>query len=114
MKNPDLLPLWQRLKQMLQKYEPFMRVTIDEHGYYRLYTLTRRPFIAVAIQKKHVGIYSMSLYDSSHLDGVLGERRIGKSCIGFRTDDDPLLVEVPAYFERCFQHCVTNEQVPMH
>ena len=39
------------LEQMLQKYEPFMGVTIDEEGYYRLYTPTRRPFIAVAIQK---------------------------------------------------------------
>ena len=99
---------------MLQKYEPFMRVTIDEHGYYRLYTPTRRPFIAVAIQKKHVGIYSMPLYEVPHLAGALGNLRIGKSCIGFRTEDDPLLVEVPAYFERCFQHCLINDQVPMH
>jgi len=90
-----------------------MRVTIDEDGYYRLYTPTRRPFIAVVIQKKHVGIYSMPLYEVPHLAGVLGERRIGKSCIGFCTDDDPLLAEVPAYFERCFHHCVIDDQVPM-
>ena len=91
-----------------------MGVTIDEEGYYRLYTPNRRPFIAVAIQKKHVGIYSMPLFDNPSLIGKLSECIIAKTCIGFRTDDVPLLGEVPAYFQRCFQHCVFNDQVPMH
>jgi hypothetical protein len=56
----------------------------------------------------------MPIFDNLSLIGKLSERIIGKTRIGFRTDYDPLLGEIPAYFQRCFQHCVFNDQVPMH
>jgi hypothetical protein len=112
-KNADHAVLFFKLRDMLKKFEGFMVVTINEEGYYRLYTPSRRPFMAIAVQKKHVGVYSMTLYEKPEIVQRLAPRRIGKSCLGFSSDEDPLLDEVPAFIERCFQHCVHSGQVPM-
>ncbi|MBT4066403.1 MAG: hypothetical protein HOE76_04215 [Euryarchaeota archaeon] len=113
MKNVALAVLFFRLRDMLAKYEPFMRVVKDEEGYYRLYTPTRRPFIGICVQRKHIGIYVMPIFEDSTLIGKLAEKQIGKGTFGFSRDDDPLLLEVPAFMERCFQHCIDSNQVPM-
>ncbi len=113
MKNVALAVLFFRLREMLAKYEPFMRVVKDEEGYYRLYTPTRRPFMGICVQRKHVGIYVMPIFEDPALVGALFEKQIGKGTFGFSRDDDPLLAEVPAFIERCFQHCIDNNQVPM-
>jgi len=113
MKNAALVVLFFRLRDMLAKYEPFMRVVKDEDGYYRLYTPTRRPFMGICVQRKHVGIYVMPIINNPLLIGPLKIRKIGKGTIGFSRDVDPLISEVPAFIERCFQHCIDTEQVPM-
>ena len=113
MKNADLAVLFFRLRDMLSRYESFMRIVVDEEGYYRLYTLTRRPFMGICVQRRHVGIYVMPITDNPLLIGPLKSKRIGKGTIGFSRDDDPLIDEVPAFIERCFQHCIDTDQVPM-
>ena len=113
MKNAEYAVLFFILRDMLKKYEKFMVITKNEEGYYRLYTTNMRPFMAIAVQKKHVGVYSMTAYVLPEIVGILSPRRIGKSCLGFISDVDPLLAEVPYFIERCFQHCVDTGQVPM-
>jgi len=76
----------------------------DEDGYHRLRTPSGRPFSAVAVQKTHVGLYMIALYEDSTLAGPLEGARIGKSCLGFRDENDSLLGEIPAYLERCLEH----------
>jgi hypothetical protein len=89
-KNPELLPLWQCLKQMLQKYEPFMRMNIDAGVILSSLHTNSKIIHRSRYSKKHVGIYSMPLFENPSLIGKLSERIIGKKFIGFRTDDDPL------------------------
>ena len=55
----------------------------------------------------------MPCFEDRSLLGPLEEKLVGKGTLGFKRDDDPLLAEVPAFMERCFQHCVHNQQVPM-
>jgi len=111
-KNTALAFLWDQLRTMLAEYESAMVVTIDEPGYYRLYTPTKRPFMAVAIQKKHVGIYCMPLYEDNSLAGTLLPLKHGKGVIRFKSEHDPLLSEVPAFMKRCFERCITSWQLP--
>ena len=85
-----------------------MVIVKDEPGYYRLATRTGRPFISLVVQKKHVGIYSMPLYEDSSLAGELEYARIGKSCLGFTDEVEPKLEMVKDYFQRCFMHNVYN------
>ena len=113
MKNIKFVVLFFILRDMLAKYEPFMKVVKDEEGYYRLYTRTKRPFLAICVQSKHVGIYCMPCFEDRSLLGPLEEKLVGKGTLGFKRDDDPLLAEVPAFMERCFQHCVHNQQVQL-
>jgi len=113
MKNTELAVLFFRLKEMLVKYEPFLRVVKDEDGYYRLYTPTSRPFMGICVQRKHVGVYVMPIFENSSLIGDLSQRRIGKGTLGFNRDDDPLIDSMPSFIERCFQHCIDTNQVPM-
>ncbi len=56
---------------MLVKYEPFLRVVKDEDGYYRLYTPTSRPFMGICVQRKHVGVYVMPIFENNSLIGDL-------------------------------------------
>ena len=83
----------------------------DEDGYHRLRTPSGRPFSAVAVQKKHVGLYMMALYEDSKLAGPLEVARIGKTCMGFRDEKDSILDEIPAYLERCLEHHVSRGEM---
>ena len=83
----------------------------DEDGYHRLRTLSGRPFSAVVVQKKHVGLYAIALYEDPALAGPLEAALIGKSCMGFRDENDPLLCEIPAYLERCLEYHVSTGEI---
>ena len=113
MKNAELAVLFFRLRDMLSKYESFLRIVKDEDGYYRLYTPTRRPFMGICVQRKHVGVYVMPICENEFLVGELSEKQIGKGTLGFTRDDDPFLEKMPSFIERCFQHCIDTNQVPM-
>ena len=71
MKNAELAVLFFKLKDMLAKYESFLRVVKDEEGYYRLYTPTRRPFMGICVQRKHVGVYVMPIFENANLNNDL-------------------------------------------
>jgi hypothetical protein len=107
-KNPELVPLWSSLRTLLEKFEADMVIVKDEPGYYSLATSTGRPFVSLVVQKKHVGIYSMPLYEDPSLAGELEYARIGKSCLGFTAEGEAKLGVVRDYFQRCFMHYVYN------
>jgi hypothetical protein len=111
MKNPALAYLWQHIVVLCKPYEKIMLKVKDEGGYHRLRTPSGRPFSAVAVQKKHVGLYMMALCDDSTLAGQLEAARIGKSCLSFRDENNPLLGEIPAYLERCLDHHVSRGEM---
>ena len=114
MKNADLAVLFFRLRDMLSEYEPFLRIVKDEDGYYRLYTPTLRPFMGICVQRRHVGIYVMPIYENPSLIGNLKSKLIGKATLSFVQDNDPLIDEFPAFIQRCFQYCIDTNQVPMN
>lgn len=104
-KNPELAPLWFRLRQMIAVFEDRCRLMKDEPGYYRLYHDSRRPFAAVVVQSRHVGLYLMAVHVSEDLFNSLSPelRRLlsGKS-FAFRDEEDPALQQVPALLAACF------------
>ena len=98
---------------MLRNYEPMMKVIIDDPGYYRLYLPINKPFIAVAVQKKHVGIYCWPVFRDRSLLGPLSNSLVGKGTIGISDEDDPMIDEVPSLFERCFEYCLENGMIDL-
>ena len=107
-KNPELLPLWSSIRALLVGYEAEMLVVRDEPGYFSLKTETGRPFVSLVIQKKHVGLYSMPLYENDSLAEELESARIGKSCLGFVEEDDVMLDLIESFLQRSFMHYVYN------
>ena len=114
MKNADYTVLFFKLREILAKYEPFMKVKCDDDGYYRLFTPTNRPFIGIKVQRKHVGIYVLPVYYNPGLIGNMSKRQVGKCTLGFTSDEDEMIEHLPEFFERCFLHCVETNQIPMH
>ena len=114
MKNVDLAVLFFKLREILAKHEPFLKVIVDDEGYYRLFTPTNRPFIGIKVQKKHVGIYVLPVYYNPELIGNMASRQVGKCTFAFKHDNDEMIKHLPDFFERCFFHSVETNQIPMH
>lgn len=93
-KNPELLPLFEQLKQLLTPYANHLVAHHDEPGYYDLWSAKdvvvagrRRQevfFAGVIAQKSYVGFYFMPVYADGDLAAVFGRdlltTRKGKSC----------------------------------
>jgi hypothetical protein len=97
-KNPDLLPLFEELKALLEPYAAHFTVRRDEPGYYDLWSeknvviegrkRTEIFFAGLIIQKSYVGFYYMPVYADSELAAVFGPGLLrllkGKSCFHIR------------------------------
>ena len=96
MKNPELAVLWARLTEGLTKFAPLLVMVKDEPGYHRyetpkrpptdgLKSLPQRPFAATVVQKKHVGLYMMTLYEDpaimNDMPEILHQRWKGKASL---------------------------------
>jgi len=94
-KNPDLLPLFDELKELLAPYEKRKLVPKhDEPGNYDLYSvkdvvIAGRPkkevfFAGLIIQKSYVGLYYMPVYTHEEAADLIGPELMatlkGKSC----------------------------------
>ncbi len=103
-KNPELAPLWSILRGMIAIYEPNMVLDRDEPGYYRLIRQNGRPFAMAVVQKKHVGLYLISLHENKDLfeslNPILRARTNGK-CLRFKDEDDFALNSIPALLQAC-------------
>lgn len=98
-KNPDLIPLFNELKDLLAPYEDRFTVRRNEPGYYDLWserevTVAGRKrtevfFAGLIIQKRYVGFYYMPVYAESELSAVFGAELLatlkGKSCFYITT-----------------------------
>ncbi|RZD45672.1 MAG: hypothetical protein CXT69_01740 [Methanobacteriota archaeon] len=119
-KNPELAVLWFRLTEPLTKLAPLLIMVKDEPGYHRyetprrsgingLRTLPQRPFAATVVQKKHVGLYMMSLYEDpsimNNMPQILHKRWKGKASLKFTDEDDPALEYVHLLFEAAVKSC---------
>lgn len=94
-KNPDLIPLFEEAKKLLQPYaKKGFSTRKDEAGSYDLWSerdvvIDGRKkkgvyFAALIIQKSYVGFYFMPIYADTDLSDVFGEELLGllkgKSC----------------------------------
>jgi hypothetical protein len=104
--------VFDRLKQIAQRYSGKLVIAKDSPGNYYLDTNYMREnqralfFGAVQIKKHYVSYHLMPLYVFPELkDGIspqLKQRMQGKACFNFRTVDEELLVELAALSDRGF------------
>lgn len=110
-KNIGLLPIWEELTKYCKKYESVMSIKKDEIGYYRLETLSKKPFIATCVQKKHVGLYSVVMYRHPEvIPKELENFRVGKSCMGF-VDFDENFDPITQLLDNIFEYYASNEKL---
>lgn len=93
-KNPDLLPLFEEAKTLLEPYADRLTVRRDEPGYYDLWSekdmiVNGRPrkelfFAGLIVQKAFVGFYYMPVYTDEEAKTFFGPELLatlkGKSC----------------------------------
>mgnify|MGYP001062054905 CR=1 FL=1 len=93
-KNPDLIPLFEEAKRVLEPYEAYFTPRRDEDGYYDLWyeheveeNGKKREaifFASLIIQKSYVGFYYMPVYTHEEAKELFGEEMLsllkGKSC----------------------------------
>jgi hypothetical protein len=93
-KNPELLPLFEEAKKLLEPYAVDFTVRRDEPGYYDLWVekdlviegRRRREvfFAGLIIQKSYVGFYFMPVYTDEEARAFFGPELLGllkgKSC----------------------------------
>ena len=105
--------VFERLKRILQKYEPAMQVQSDGQGNYYLNSPLRDKkgrevfFGAAAVKKNYVSYYLMPVYMFPELlEGIspgLKKRMQGKSCFNFKTVEDEALQELEALTDQGFE-----------
>jgi len=103
-KNPELAPLWAKLREMIAIFEPQMILDRDDPGYYRLIRTNGRPFAMTVVQKKHVGLYLISLHENQDLFESLSpiqKSRLGGRSFRFKDEDDPVLHSIPDLLQAC-------------
>ncbi len=107
-------PLFERLRSILQEYEPHLMLKINtDNNYYLVAPHSPKwksevMFGAVQIKKNYVTYYLMPLYMYPELvqgmSRLLKKRMHGKSCFNFkRMERDDLYVELAGYTERGFE-----------
>ena len=93
-KNPDLIPLFEEAKKLLEPYAQKLTVRRDEPGYYDLWSekdvviagrkRTEVYFAGLIIQKSYVGFYYMPVYTHDEAKEFFGPEMLrllkGKSC----------------------------------
>jgi len=97
-KNPELIPLFNELKTLLEPYAAHFTVRRDEPGYYDLWSerdiviegrkRTEVFFAGLIIQKSYVGFYFMPVYAETEMTALFGAQLLatlkGKSCFHIR------------------------------
>jgi hypothetical protein len=93
-KNPELLPLFDEVKELLAAYSDRLSVRVDEPGRYELWSdkpvvIDGRPhkdvyFAGLVVQKHFVGFYFMPVYTHEEAREFFGPELLGllkgKSC----------------------------------
>ncbi|MBI5671203.1 MAG: hypothetical protein HZC41_24670 [Chloroflexi bacterium] len=109
----DFNAVFDRLKGIMQAYEP--KLKIEQNGPGRYYLVTdrlgpnKKPlwFGGVEIKKNYVSYHLLPVYMyPDMLDGVsdsLKKRMQGKSCFNFKALDDPLIAELADLTRRGFE-----------
>ena len=108
-KNPALLPLWEKLSLIARQHENVLDVIRDDPGYYKLVKLKTRksfdPFLAICIQQNHVSLYLTPLYRNPHLTAgmpaVLRACKTGKCTLRFSDEEDVAIEHVSQLLDEC-------------
>jgi len=93
-KNPELVPLFEQVKPLLEPYAKYLTVRRDEPGYYDLWSerelvvegrrRTEMFFAGLIIQKHYLGFYFMPVYTHEEAREFFGPEMLallkGKSC----------------------------------
>ena len=108
-KNPDLLPLFDQVKTLMEPFAAAFDATVDEPGHYELYTrepvdIGRGPvrpffFAGLTVQKHYLGFYFMPVYLYPALAERIGPdlRPLlkGKSCFQLKRMSPELQAQIP-------------------
>ncbi|UFT98299.1 DUF1801 domain-containing protein [Radiobacillus kanasensis] len=105
--------IFNSLKPILEKYEPYMNVVHNTDSHYYLDTSfiqkhNKKPvfFAAVQIKKNYVSFYLMPVYVKPELlqdiSPELKKRMQGKSCFHFKKEDIALFEELANLTEKGF------------
>ena len=113
MPDPDLTPVFQRLRALLAPYADRLVTVHDTPERYYLDTAHTMPngkplfFGAATVGKRHVSFHLMPVYVFPELlEGIpdaLRKRMQGKSCFNFRAVDEPLFAELAALTGRGYE-----------
>lgn len=112
-KNPDLIPLFGTLRELLKPYERYFTPHEDRVGYYDLWSQKevviagkkRKEvfFAGLIIQKDYVGLYYMPVYADDELKRFFGPELLatlkGKSCFYIKKDDPVILAQIKEALE---------------
>jgi hypothetical protein len=107
-KNPELIPLFEKLKKLLKPYEDGMFHKHNESGNYDLWSkkeieIAGRKrkevfFVGIIIQKHYVGLYYMPVYTDTDIKKVFKSELLstlkGKSCFYIKKDDPVLMSQI--------------------
>ena len=112
MPDPDLTPVFQRLRSILAPYEDRLVKVHETPEHYYLDTAHAMPngkplfFGAATVGKRHVSFHLMPVYVFPELlDGTsdaLRRRMQGKSCFNFKAVDEALAAELETLTARGF------------
>jgi len=115
-KNPELLPLFEQAKTLLEPYARYLSVRKDEPGYYDLWSerelvvdgRTRKEmfFAGLIIQKHYLGFYFMPVYTDEAAREFFGPEMLsllkGKSCFHLRKLTPDLEAQITDALRRGF------------
>ena len=116
-KNADLLPLFGEVKPLLEPYEKYYTVNVDEPGRYELWSEKdvalegHKPhkafFASLIVQKSYVGFYFMPVYTDPEVKAFFGEELLkllkGKSCFYVKRLTPTLRVQIEDALKRGHQ-----------
>lgn len=112
-KSPDFQHVFERLRTILQPYEPYLTITQNTDEYYYLegyYSQKFRKslfFGSTQINKNYVSFYLMPVYMYPELlqtiSPELKKHMQGKSCFNFKTVDEALFDELITLTKRGYE-----------
>jgi hypothetical protein len=116
-KNPDLLPLFEQAKSLLEPYSEYFAVRRDEPGYFDLWAnkeiiIEGRKrsevfFAGLIVQKSYVGFYFMPVYTEDEAKEFFGAELLatlkGKSCFYLKKLTPELRQQMQEALEKGFE-----------
>lgn len=118
----ELVEVFQKLKEILKKYEPPFSHKIDTDAGYDLWSFRavemfgrKYPevyFGGIVLRGKYISLYNMAIYMNKklteNLSPALKKKLSGKSCFHLTELNDSMISEIEGLFENSYQYYKDN------